>query len=172
MIKLNDGLCKRDIIALVIAILFFAGNIQSQIKVELPQISGEVNSEMLGKINIGVVTEYKVVAFQFALYYDKSIIKITGVDVDETLIQGNMPVINADTTNGKIVVAWASAAPIIGHGTLLSLKIKLIKTGLTKLTTTGPDGESFMLNAGAPDSSVIPGEVIVTYVPKKQTEME
>jgi hypothetical protein len=136
-------------------------NIHSQIRVQLPKLNGAPNSTIIGKINVSDLTQAKVSAFQFAVYYDNSIIKITGVDVAGSLIEGNIPTINADTLHGKIVVAWASANPIIGKGTLLNLKIKLLKTGLSKLTTVGEKGETFIFNAGNPAAFPLPGEIIV-----------
>ena len=143
------------------SILAVTSPICSQIKVELPKIKCEANSEIYGTIKIGLVTDYKVVAFQFALYYDKDFVSITGADVNECLTTGNMIVFNADTLNGKIIVAYASAAPLIGEGALLKLKIKALKRGVSKLTTVGPKGETFMLNAGNPNSAVKEGEIIV-----------
>lgn len=159
--KVSKIFFRKIIFMLSFIFLVVTSSIHSQIKVELPNIKCEVNSEIHGIIKIGLVTDYNVVAFQFAAYYDKDIISITGVDVNECLITGNMPVFNADTLHGKIVVAWASASPIIGEGALLKLKIKTLKNGVSKLTTIGPNGETFMLNAGNPNSAVKEGEIIV-----------
>lgn len=142
-------------------IIAFSGRIDAQIKVEFPKISGTENSIVLAPVKVGSLSEDKVTAFQFSLFYDKKKLLITGVDLKETLLESNPPVINADTAKGRIVIAWASATKLIGEGNLLKLKIKLTHSGKSTLTKEGPTGETFLFNAGSPKAIIRNGEVII-----------
>ncbi len=134
------------------------------VSVILPRVSGTTGKQTSAPIAVGDLTGLNVTAFQFKIYYNKNIVYLTGVDNANTLISGTTPIVNADTSNGVLSVAWASSTPLSGWGTLLNLRMAFRDTGSTTLTTVGPAGQTFMLNAGNPAVSVTDGKATTLSV--------
>ncbi|MFA3783784.1 cohesin domain-containing protein [Melioribacteraceae bacterium 4301-Me] len=134
----------------------------AQVSVSLPNVSGLAGSEKLGAINVGNLTGQNVHALQFTVTYDKNIVYITGVDVSGTIMDGKTPVVNADTANGTITVAWASpdSVALSGEGTLLNLVFLFRNLGTSALQLNN----SFLFNAGNPSVSPTDGQAITAKI--------
>lgn len=137
----------------------------SQISVTLPNVTGIVGSTATIPITVGSLTGQNVTAFQFTITYDKSVLYLTGASTTGLAITGGTdPVYNADTANGRLVVAWAKATAISGSGTLINLSAQYRAVGTSALTF-GTGASAFIFNAGSPAASVTNGSVTVAAVP-------
>ena len=66
------------------------------------------------------------------------------------------PIVNTSTA-GEITVAWASATPLSGSGTLVKLEADFLQVGSAALTF-----QNFVFNEGTPASSTSNGTVTIT----------
>lgn len=139
---------------IVVAMLMLGTISFAQVSVTMPTVGGAVGTEKLAPVTVGSLTGQNVTAFSFTINYDKTKIELLGVDVVGTLTAGNEPTVNADVTNGKLVVAWASATPLSAPsgGTLLNLRVKFIAAGVEALNSA-----DFLFNAGTPAAAVTAG---------------
>ncbi len=129
------------------------------INVGLPSVSGVAGSDTIAPVSVGDLTGSSVTAFQFKVYYDKSIAYLTGVDITGSVVGSNSPTVNADTADGILSVAWASSSPLAGSGTLLNLMVHFRNAGSTTISTTGSSGQTFIFNAGNPAAVVADGKI-------------
>jgi hypothetical protein len=139
----------------IVVAMFMLGTITfAQVSVTFPTVGGTAGTEKLAPVTVGSLTGQNVTAFSFTINYDKTKIELLGVDVVGTLTAGNAPTVNADVTNGKLVVAWASATPLSAPsgGTLLNLKVKFIAAGVQALNSA-----DFLFNAGTPAAAITAG---------------
>jgi hypothetical protein len=113
------------------SLIFLSGVSYSQITLTLPKVSGAPGTSVVSPINVSNLTGLGVTSVQFELKYDPNIILITGVSTAGTLI--NSPTVVADTINGKLRVAWASAGSLSGSGTLLNINIQFKNLGTTSI---------------------------------------
>lgn len=146
------------ILTLMAAMLMFGTSTFAQVSVTIPSVSGVAGTTGTGAITVGDLTGKNVTAFEFTITYDKSIIEITGATAG-SLLGGNAPTVNPDVANGKILVAWASATPLTGSGTLVNLQFSFKAIG-TSVLTAAP----FIFNAGTPTVTLTQGEAKVPAV--------
>ncbi|MGE5402297.1 MAG: cohesin domain-containing protein [Ignavibacteriales bacterium] len=155
------------VLVLFAAMLMLNGNtLLAQINVTLPTLSKAAGSPSdYIPITVGSLTGKNVTAFEFTVYYDKDIVSITGASTDGTIASG-APMFNADTANGKIKVAWASASAISDSGVLVKLNVKYKKVGSTNLTFVDPatSKSTFLFNAGTPAAAAKDGKIIIPSV--------
>ena len=149
------------ILTVLVAMLMLGTSTFAQVSVTLPSVSGTAGTTGAGAITVGDLTGKNVTAFQFSITYDKSILYITGATTDNTIASGVAPTVNADTANGKISVAWASATALTGSGSLINLQFTFRKVGVNALNF---DPSSFMFNAGNPTATVTAGSVTVPQI--------
>jgi hypothetical protein len=145
----------------ITTILLLGTNTFAQVSVALPTISGIAGTIGSGAIAVGDLTGKNVTAFQFQISYDKKIIYITGANNNNTIV-GTALTVNADTANGKILVAWAGATTLTGSGNLVNLNIAFRKGGQAALTFGTPG--TFMFNAGNPSVTIINGSANVPEI--------
>lgn len=139
---------------LVVSVTTYPSSLGSNlVDVTLPSIKGTPGTEKLAPITISNVIGQNVTAFQFTLSYDKDVIEILGIETENTLTANNAPTYNVDSENGKLMVAWASASPLFGAGTLLNLQVKFKEPGITSLDFGTPS--TFMFNSGVSPIAVI-----------------
>ncbi len=151
-------------------IFFFTNSLFAQINVTLPSITRAPGSaDEYINVDVGSITSQDgITSFQFDVYYDKTVIKITDASTSGlSLTGGASPVFNADTAHGRIRVAWASAMPISGSGTLAKLKVKFISEGTTALTFIKPSTlqNTFIFNNGTPAANTSDGSITVGTPP-------
>ena len=146
----------------IMSMLILGTRTFAQINVILPNVSGLAGTSGSGTITVGDLTGKNVTAFQFQITYDKKIIYITGVNTANTILGNNSPTVNADTANGKILVAWANATALAGSGNLLNLNITFLKGGETALNFGSPS--TFMFNAGSPAATITSGSANIPQV--------
>lgn len=134
------------ILMVLFAMLMLGTTTFAQASVTLPTVSGISGDVKTGNITVTNLPA-STNAYQFTLSYNKAVVYITGVDDVGTLSAGFTPpvLVNADTANGKISVAFASGTPLSGtSGTLLKLVFKFRNAGNTAITLfTGTD---FLIN--------------------------
>ncbi|AFN73761.1 peptidase S8 and S53 subtilisin kexin sedolisin [Melioribacter roseus P3M-2] len=124
------------------------------VNVALPKVSGTPGSEKTAAITVDNLTGKNVTSIQFTLTYDKNVVSVLGTDVTGTLLEGQGTLeVNADTANGKLLVAWAGYPALSGEGDLLKLNMKFSNAGMTTLST----GNTFVLNGGMPAAIVTAG---------------
>jgi hypothetical protein len=128
----------------------------AQVTVTFPSVVGTSGQTTSGNVTVGDLTGKNVTAFQFTITYDKSVAYITGADNAGTLSASNALTVNADTANGKISVAWASASALSGSGTLLKLNFRFRGFGNAVLALNN----TFMFNAGNPAATTTNGNAL------------
>jgi len=145
-------------LTVAVAMLMLGTSTFAQVSVTLPDVSGIPGSTGTGAITVGDLTGKNVTAFEFTINYDKNLFYITGA-TEGTLLGSNAPTVNADTANGKISVAWASATALSGSGNLVVLHFSFRSTGSQALTAT-----PFIFNAGNPTVTLTDGVASVPAV--------
>jgi hypothetical protein len=146
----------------IVAMLMLGTSTFAQVNVTLPNVSGLAGTNGSGAITVGDLTGKNVTAFQFQITYDKKIIYITGINTTNTILGNNTPTVNADTANGKILVAWASATALTGSGNLVNLNFTYRKGGQSTLDFGVPS--TFMFNAGSPTVTITSGSATIPQV--------
>jgi hypothetical protein len=142
-----------------IAMLMLGSNLVSaQVSVNLPALTRLQGSapEWIN-VTVGNLNGQNVRAFQFTLFYNKSVILIDSA-VCGSMASGGLFDFNADTINQKIKVAFASVSTLTGSGTLVQLKVHYLNIGTSLLTFDS----TFEFNAGTPAVNVTEGSIIVT----------
>lgn len=148
-------------LSLIVAMLMLGSfSTFAQVSVTLPQVVGTSGQTAKGNVTVGDLTGKNVTAFSFTITYDKSVAYILGVDSEGTMTASNPPTVNADTANGKISVAWASATALSGSGTLLKLNIQFRGFGNSDLKLNN----TFLFNAGNPAATEVNGSAITAAV--------
>lgn len=156
------------VLFLLAAMLMLNGNtLFAQVDVTLPTVYRAAGSpDDCIPITVGSLTGKNVTAFEFAVFYDKNIVYITGASVDGTIAGGSTVFFNADTANGIIRVAWASASPLADAGVLVKLNVKYRKVGTTDLTFINPadSKNTFLFNAGNPAANTNNGKICIPSI--------
>jgi hypothetical protein len=150
------------LLTVVCAMLMFGTSTFAQVSVTLPTVAGSTGTATTGAITVGNFSG--VYAFQFTVSYDPLVVDLTGVTTAGTLIEGtDAPAVNADLTNGKLHVAWASATALTSTGALPLIKLNFtFKTGTTTLTFDPLN--PFKFNAGTPAVTATNGSALVPTV--------
>jgi hypothetical protein len=162
----------KIIIALFISSLMFtSADIFSQVKVSLPDL--ELTPEKLGEIievpvKVSSLTEYSVKAFELAVSYDTSIIKIIGFNKTNTISESVLLAANADTLKGIINLAGAIGSDLKGAGDLVKLRIKIMNYGVTNLSLEN-ESLPFKFNNGKP-SAIIKNGMLEIVKPKEKSK--
>lgn len=137
----------------------------AQINVSLSTITKQsIASDEYVPIVIGNVTGQNITSFQFNIFYNKNVIYITDISSNGSEISGiSNPVFNADTANGVLRVAWASAFPLSGSGVLVNIKLTYHGYGYSDLTFSNPIDllNSFRFNGGNPTAITKDGSVTI-----------
>ncbi len=125
--------------------------------VELPNLMTPVDKEILIPVSIQGAANKGIIAYEFDLRYDPSVIQPLSdpVDVVGTVSRGLSVVINADET-GLLRVVMYGAMPIDDNGVLLNLRFTAVGTpgSVSPLTW-----ERIMFNEGEPRVSVTDGRI-------------
>ena len=148
----------------ILLFIQFDGIVNAQVAVNLPLITTQiVGTEAYYPITVGNLTGENVTAFQFSFYYNKSIAIITDATSQSLMTSGAQVFFFADTLNGLINCAWASASPLSGSGSIVSLKFKFRESGSCILTCTNPVSHinTFLFNNGTPAATMIDGSIDV-----------
>jgi hypothetical protein len=153
----------KNLITIMLLILCSAA--KAQVSVNLPVVNTQlIGGEEYYPINVGDLTGKNVTAFQLSIYYNKSIIQITDANTSGLMTSGNQVYFFADTANGLINIAWASATPLAGSGDIVKIKIKYLTAGTSLLTCVNSvtTKNSLIFNNGTPSAAVNDGSVNIT----------
>lgn len=129
----KDVKMKKNILFFIITIILFNQIAFAQVTITLPNATGSPNSESLFPVTVSNLTGQNVTSFQFQINYNKSAIYITDLSISGTILAGSSPTTKVDTGKGYFRIAWASAYPLSGSGTLFNIKIKFRNSGSTNL---------------------------------------
>lgn len=132
-----------------------------QATVTLPTVSGAPGTEKVVDITTTDLASMNVLSYQFDISYDNTVVELTGVETDGTLIDnfGSYSV-NPDIANGVIRFAWANSSALSGAGTLVKIKVKFLAVGTSALTF----GSTFQFNAGTPTATTVNGSAMASQV--------
>lgn len=132
-----------------------------QATVTLPTVSGAPGTEKVVDITTTDLASMNVLSYQFDISYDNTVVELTGIETDGTLIDnfGNYSV-NPDIANGVLRFAWANSSALSGAGTLVKIKVKFLAVGTTTLTF----GSTFQFNAGTPSATTVNGSAMASQV--------
>ncbi len=139
----------------------------SQVSVNMPSIERQVGAadEYINIVAGNISGQDSVTSFQFTIFYDNSIIYLTDVTATGSNFSGLSwdPIFNADTSNGKMSVAWASPYSISGSGILVKVKVHYLEQGTTPLTFINPQNSknTFLFNGGKPSAITTDGSIIL-----------
>ncbi len=156
---------KSVLLLMFLLLLVLCGSLKAQVSVNLPVVNTvTIGGEEYYPVTTGDLTGKNVTAFQFSLYYNKNIIKITDATTAGLRTSGNQVFFYADTANGVINIAWASALPLSGSGSIVNIKIKYLTTGFSSITSVNPTNSknTFIFNNGTPAAVVTDGSVNIT----------
>jgi hypothetical protein len=157
MKKYKINILKLSIVV-VVTLLSCSKVMFAQVSVTLPTITKQYKSvpEWID-VTVGSLTGQNITAFQFSLTYNKNVIFIDSAMVGP-VASGGLFAFNADTANQIIKVAFATAYPLSGFGTLLKLKVHYLNKGSAKLAFDS----TFKFNAGIPHALVNEGSIRLT----------
>ncbi len=99
------------------------------------------------------ITGKGVVSYDCTISYDPQYIQITGVDGVGTMSSG-MNIVANTSEPGLLIISAAGTMPLTGAGTLVNLRTKVLKGGVTPLTF-----ESFQFNDGTPAAGSVDGKL-------------
>lgn len=141
------------ILMVMVAMLMLGTNLFAQISVTLPNVVNTTGNEEIGAVTVGDLTGQNVTAFQFTVFYDDSIVEITGINTAGTLTDG-LGFYSVNTNiSGQITVAWAGPDPLSGSGTLLNLEFLFGNIGVSALDFQN----TFLFNEGTPTDTEVAG---------------
>ena len=131
---------------------------QAQVSVSLPNATAQVGTSGQLEITVGDVTGENVLAYDFTVSYDPSVLTITGVDISGTLtptngtwlVAGNSPI------PGQFVISAGGSAALSGAGVLIKLNADFTSLGSSPLTWT-----AFEFNEGGVSATTTDGNVAV-----------
>jgi len=90
-------------------------SLNAQVAVSMPTVNAQMGATGSFSLTSGDLTSQGAYSFEFTLTYDKSIVKITGVE--KGTIPTNTPVftdLTTANTNGSLKVVYAAATPLAG----------------------------------------------------------
>ena len=133
---------------------------QNPINVIAPITGAELNSDFIMPISVADTTGRGIIAYQFDLHFDPTVIQPQGtpVEVSGTLSSGLAAVYNPFNP-GLLKVAVYGAYPLTGSGTLIKLRFKAV--GAVG-SVTQVRWSNFMFNEGNPASSPTDGQIRIT----------
>ncbi|GIV57475.1 MAG: hypothetical protein KatS3mg042_0388 [Rhodothermaceae bacterium] len=127
--------------------------------VALPSLSCGIDDDLTVPVMINDdVTGLSIIAYDFVLSFDPSIIDLSNVSTAGTLSNGWT--LSSNTTSGQISVSAASSTELSGSGDLIFLTGKCLSEGTSPLTWI-----SFTFNEGSPSASLTDGSVNVSSCP-------
>lgn len=141
------------------------GGPQRQASVSAANIAAQSGKNILVPITVRGAADKGIIAYEFDLKYDPSVIQPQAdpVDIAQTISQGLFVTANA-TEPGILRVTVYGATPLAGSGVLLNLRF----------STVGAPGavsplawERFMFNEGDPKSSTVDGSVQISSTDDK-----
>ncbi|MBM4160895.1 MAG: T9SS type A sorting domain-containing protein [Ignavibacteria bacterium] len=154
---------KRLVLVLILLVLGLSVS-TAQVSVSLPTVQGQQGASVTIPVTVGDLTGKGVIAYDFAVTFDTTIVKITGISSSGTLSSGMTIVPNV--TSGRIAVAAATTQALSGSGTLINLVGDLVGKGTSPLTFV-----SFKFNEGTPTATVTSGSVVVPQLAARITDV-
>jgi hypothetical protein len=143
---------EKRIFSFLVSLLFvFSTTLYSQITLTFPTVSGLPNTEVNAAVTVSNLSGLNITSFQFQVNFDNTVI-----DIIQIVSSGSMavPESNAgNTTKTFLRVAWASATPLSGSGTLFNIRIKFKTSGTSPLTYIASDGD-FTSVFGSPSQNI------------------
>lgn len=133
----------------------------AQVTVGLPTTNGNQGDTVLIPVTVGDLTGLSVLAYQFAVSFDHSVLTALDVSTAGTLSQQSGWTVLPNVLLDSIKVGAFGASALSGSGTLVQLKFRVSGTpgATTPLTFS-----SFLFNAGTPDATTTNGTFTVVGV--------
>ncbi len=135
------------------------GNGQPEIFVNLPKMQVQADREIIIPVSVQGVANKGVIAYEFDLRYNPSVIMpiINPVDIAGTVSRSLTPVVNASEPGVLRVVMYGPMA-LTGNGVLLNLKFTVVgQSGSSSLTF-----ERLMFNEGDPAAATTAGQIVIS----------
>ncbi len=129
-----------------------------QVPVSLPDVQGQPGETKTIAVQVGELTGHNVLAFQFALLYDDSILKITGFDTNDSLLEDFDGVID-NSNQGEYILGGYGISALTGQGDFIFLELEFLDYGETALTW---DESQFGFNEGVPRADYTNGQVSIS----------
>lgn len=128
----------------VILLLFISVNIQAQIQLTMPTITGNIGSESIVDFTVNDLTQYHIQGYQFKIHFDPKIICLSDPKNNQigTLSNGALIQISSNAKylkTGYINVVSIKGSDYTGSGVLFSLKVKFLAIGTSAITLTSND---------------------------------
>ena len=94
---------------------------QLRVSVTIPDTSQYKSRKVELPVRVEDVTGMDIIAYEFTLQFDPSVINVVGASIDQSLSeQWGDPSVNTDTT-GQITVTHFGTSPLLGYGSLVSI---------------------------------------------------
>ena len=128
----------------IILLLFISVNIQAQIQLTMPSLTGIIGSEAVVDFTVNDLTQYHIQGYQFKIHFDPEIISLSDPKNNQigTLSNGALIQISSNVKylkTGYINVVSIKGSDYTGSGALFSLKVKFLKPGKSAITLTSND---------------------------------
>jgi len=145
------------------------GEAQAVVAVSAPTESVPVSSSFSVPITVGDTSGQNIIAYQFDLQYDPTVIVADSnpCDVSGTLSSSMLPTCNPSTP-GVIHIAVFGTTALTGSGPLIKLKFAAVGAAGTASPLTI---SNFVFNGGTPQNSVTNGQVTIQIVTAAQASV-
>lgn len=102
--------------------------------VTFPTVSGTSGSTTTKAIVMNSnLTGQNVLSFGFKMKYDPNVVEVSGIDLNETILQGKDVLSNIDNVGGVLTVGWLSSNPLAGTGDFLKVTFLFKNAGVSTL---------------------------------------
>ncbi len=142
ILKMNRYIKIICLICILIVSNYLSGE---PIEVFISEEQGYVGDTLLIPVQVDSLTKSdSVLSYNCKLSYDQSILRIVGIETQNSLSKNTLTTANINT--GEIIIAMASSEIISGYKPLIYLKAKGIESGTSRLSWT-----RFLFNDGNPE---------------------
>lgn len=156
-------LSKHNLIKIFLFIIFIlhVNYTYGQVDVTVPDLKVMPDSEVLVSIIVSELSPYEIIAYQFHVKYDPSVLSALGVSSENTLsAQWGSVVVNCDTPGVIIIGAFGTKGLSGMDGdTLLNLKFLTIAAEGDKSLI---ELENFRFNDNNPVANIKHGEILIS----------
>lgn len=104
----------------------------NDIKISVPDTSGNVGDQITVPVKTGDITGEDVIAYQFDVNYNGSVLDFTGYETDGTITPQGGVTANTDDSNSMRIV-FSTSGSLTGGGTLLKLQADVVGEGSSRI---------------------------------------
>jgi len=150
---------KRIVFLIIIILSGIFNVLTAQINVSIPDTAATMGDTLLVPVYVGDLSNDDIYSYQFKLYFDENVIKITGLETEGT-ISAQWDLISplfSNAQDGVVEVGhFGVYHPLTGSGVLIYLRVEAIGV---HLDSSRFQFENFIFNAGQPVAQTKDGKI-------------